>query len=130
MSDPDDPGEEFDPRLNEEDRRSLARVRRRVAEAKAAGRWETKPPFEDTDKFDGPFGVDAEGNVLIYHTVEEARAAAAERDRRRRAEVEAELERRRAAADEPTVAGSRPEDGPGNGAADAPGERREPEQPT
>jgi hypothetical protein len=73
-----------DPRLSEEGRRSLARIRREVAAAKAAGQWKTQGPYvEDDDKFAGPFGVDAEGNVLVYDTPEEAQAARAERERTR-----------------------------------------------
>ena len=74
-----------DPRLSEEGRRSLARIRQAKAEAKAAGEWKTRGPFaEDDDKFAGPFGVDAEGNVLVHDTPEEAQAARAERERTRR----------------------------------------------
>jgi hypothetical protein len=69
-----------DPRLTEEMRQALARVRKAQAEAKAAGRWRTTP-VERPDRFSGPFGVDKDGNVLASDTPEEARRAYEERRR-------------------------------------------------
>ena len=68
-----------DPPLNDEDRQALERLRRDVAEAKAAGRWETGTQLDDTDKFEGPIGADADGNVITYETPEEAQQAVRER---------------------------------------------------
>jgi hypothetical protein len=50
-----------------------------VAEATAAGRWETGPELDDPDKFEGPIGADADGNVITYATPEEAQQAICER---------------------------------------------------
>jgi hypothetical protein len=86
--------EEFDPRLTEEDRQVLARLRKAKAEAKAAGRWAVEPMDDPYGKFSGPFGVDKDGNVVVHHTVQEARRAAEERERERRRSVEEQLRNR------------------------------------
>ena len=68
-----------DPPMSDEDQLALERMQREVAQAKAAGRWETGPPFEDPDKFEGPIGADADGNIITYATTEEAQQAIRER---------------------------------------------------
>jgi len=69
------PDEEFDPRLSEEDRESLVRLRRAKAEAKGTGRWQTEPMDDPYDKFGGPFGVHKDGDVLVSDPEDVARPA-------------------------------------------------------
>ena len=87
-------GEVDDPRLSPEGRRALARMRKEIAEAKAAGRWQTEPMDDPDGKFSGPFGVDKDGHVLIYDTDEEARRALDERERERRRSVDEQVRQR------------------------------------
>lgn len=91
MSDEEESDAMFDPRLDEEDRRALIRLRQAKAEAKATGRWQTEPMDDPYGKFSGPFGVDKDGNVLIFDTEEEARRAAGEHERARGRSVEEQL---------------------------------------
>jgi hypothetical protein len=76
-----------DPRLTEEMRQALARVRAAESAARAAGRWKTTP-VRRGDRFGGPFGVDKDGNALVYDSVEEAELAHEERRRRSEPPVE------------------------------------------
>ncbi len=71
--------EPADPQLTADDLAVLARMQQHVADAKAAGRWEIEEPDDETsDKFDGPIGVDGEGNIITYNSIEAARAARGE----------------------------------------------------
>ena len=90
-----EPDEEFDPRLSEEDRRSLVRLREAKAAAKAAGQWKTAPMDDPDGKFSGPFGMEEDGHAVVFPTDEEARQALEEHDREGRRSV-AEQRRERA----------------------------------
>jgi hypothetical protein len=70
--------------LSEEDRRTLAELRRQVAEHKARGRWQTDP-IADPEKFADPIGLDQDGNIRSYRSLDEFRAAM---ERPRAAEAE------------------------------------------
>lgn len=73
-----------EPSMTEADRRAFEEMQRVVDAAKAAGTWETGPEddSEFADRFEGPIGADAEGNVIAYATSEEAMEAAREARRR------------------------------------------------
>ena len=65
-----------DPRLTDEERAVLARMQKRVAEAKAEGRWDVKEVDPaSAAKYAWPLGADADGNVVTHGSVEEARSA-------------------------------------------------------
>jgi hypothetical protein len=64
--------------LHEPSRAVLAQVREVIAEAKAAGRWAVGP-MPGTDRFHGAIGVDNEGRLTTYRTLEELHLAAVTR---------------------------------------------------
>lgn len=64
--------------LSEPSRAVLAHVHDVIAEAKMAGRWAVGP-MPATDRFHGAVGVDNEGRLTTYRTLEELHLAAVTR---------------------------------------------------
>ena len=62
--------EPADERLTDEDREVLARMKREVAEAKKQPDWNSVP-ITNPDKFAGPIGADADGNIVTYRSIED-----------------------------------------------------------
>lgn len=62
--------DEEESRLTDEDREVLARMKRDVAEAKKRPDWDSIP-ITNPEKFGGPIGADAEGNIITYSSIED-----------------------------------------------------------